>query len=249
MNASEEQAEPLAERREAPSGSGRALTVGLGVGLVLSLLLAIGLAFMTRHQVLELMRERDAARSELRKATAAGESAAAVNDAKIERYVLAARLELAELAHLLAVARRSLYTGKDIPDPVLPASISGKRRATLEAAFALKRAKPAFKWGSRKKEDGVDSVGFAAVALAESGMLLKPEGLTAKGLQNLLNVATVDEPKPGDVLFFDSGIVMLYLGGDNAVGMLPEGAVTKGGVLKGRGIGFNYQGYGRINYD
>src|SRR5262245_36346714 len=106
MNASEEQAAPLAERREAPSGSGRVLTVGLGVGLLLSLLLAIGLALMTRHQVVERTRERDAARSELQKTTAVGASAAAVSDAKIERYVLAARLELAELAHLLVLARR-----------------------------------------------------------------------------------------------------------------------------------------------
>ena len=53
-------------------------------------------------------------------------------------------------------------------------------------------------------------------------------------------------PQPGDILFFDSGIVMLYLGGDNAVGMLPEGAVTKTGVIKGRGIGFKYMGYGTI---
>ena len=80
-------------------------------------------------------------------------------------------------------------------------------------------------------------------------MLLKPEVLTAKGLQNLLNVATDGEPQPGDILFFDNGIVMFYLGGDNAVGMLPEGPATKGGVLKGNGVGFKYQGYGTIRYD
>lgn len=249
MSGSEDRVQPLAELRETPPVSGRVLTVGLGVGLVLALLLAIGLALLTREQIVGLTRERDAARSQLQKTTAATEAAAAANEAKIDRYVLAARIELAELAHLLVVARRSLYTGKDIPDPVLPESVSGKRRDALRAALALKQAKPAFKWGSRKKEDGVDSVGFVAVALAEAGMLLRPDTLTAKGLQNLLNVATVGEPKPGDVLFFDNGIVMLYLGGDNAVGMLPEGAVTKGGVLKGRGIGFNYQGYGSIKYD
>jgi len=249
MSMSEERVQPLGELREGPSGSGRALTVGLGAGLVLSLLLAIGLALMTRAQVVELTRERDAARSELQKTKAGTEAATAASEAKIDRYVLAARLELAELAHLLVVARRSLFTGKDIADPALPESISGKRRQALQAALALKQAKPPFKWGSRKKEEGVDSVGFVAVALAQAGMLLKPETLTAKTLQDLLNVATVGDPKPGDVLFFDKGIVMLYLGGDSAVGMLPEGAVTKGGVLKGRGIGFNYQGYGSIKYE
>jgi len=92
-------------------------------------------------------------------------------------------------------------------------------------------------------------VGFVALALSEAGMPFTPEILTAKSLQNLLNVTTEGEPKPGDVLFFDNGIVMLYLGGDNAVGMLPEGAVIKGGVLKGKGIGFTYMGYGTMRYD
>ena len=42
---------------------------------------------------------------------------------------------------------------------------------------------------------------------------------------------------------------MLYLGGDSAVGMLPEGPVTKTGVIKGKGIGFKYLGYASIKYD
>ena len=33
------------------------------------------------------------------------------------------------------------------------------------------------------------------------------------------------------------------------MGMLPEGAVTKGGVLKGKGIGFPYMGCGTIRDD
>ena len=101
----------------------------------------------------------------------------------------------------------------------------------------------------RATEDGVDSVGFVGLALSEAGMPLTPEVLTAKSLQGLLNVTTEGEPKLGDVLFFDNGIVMLYLGGDNAVGMLPEGVATKGGVLKGKGIGFTYMGDGTIRYD
>jgi hypothetical protein len=42
---------------------------------------------------------------------------------------------------------------------------------------------------------------------------------------------------------------MLCLGGDNAVGMLPEGPVTKNGVIKGKGIGFKYLGYASIKYE
>ena len=242
MTNTDEPATPVTESNETPPDGRRTVVVGLAIGLVLCLLLAVGVAFLARKQVRELTHERDAARGELQKATAE-------NAARMERFVLAARLELAELAHLLVVARQDPNTGKDIGDPVLPGSIAGKRRAALSAAFELKQAKVPFRWGGRRKEDGVDSVGFVALALADAGMLLKPDVLTSKGLQNLLNVKTEGEPEPGDILFFDSGIVMLYLGGDNAVGMLPEGAVTRTGVIKGRGIGFKYMGHGTIRYD
>jgi NlpC/P60 family len=242
MTNTDEPATPVTESNETPPDGRRTVVVGLAIGLVLCLVLAVGVAFLARKQVGDLTRERDAARGELQKATAE-------NAARMERFVLAARLELAELAHLLVVARQDPNTGKDIGDPVLPGSIAGKRRAALTAAFELKQAKVPFRWGGRRREDGVDSVGFAALALADAGMLLKPDVLTSKGLQNLLNVKTEGEPEPGDILFFDSGIVMLYLGGDNAVGMLPEGAVTKTGVIKGRGIGFKYMGHGTIRYD
>jgi hypothetical protein len=242
MTNTDEPAAPVAESNETPPEGRRTVVVGLAIGLVLCLLLAVGVAFLARKQVGELTRERDTARGELQKATAE-------NAARMERFVLAARLELAELAHLLVVARQDPNTGKDIGDPVLPGSIAGKRRAALSAAFELKQAKVPFRWGGRRKEDGVDFVGFVALALADAGMLLRPDVLTSKGLQNLLNVKTEGEPEPGDILFFDSGIVMLYLGGDNAVGMLPEGAVTKTGVIKGKGIGFKYMGHGTIRYD
>jgi len=226
---------------DTPRDGGRPLVIGLAIALVLCLLLAVGLALLNRQQVSELTRERDRARSELQELSA--------SESAREKIVLATRLEVAELAHLLTVARLSSYTGKDISDPVVPPRVTGKRRDALTSAVALKQAKVPFTWGGRRKEDGVDSVGFVALALSEAGMPFTPEILTAKSLQNLLNVTTEGEPKPGDVLFFDNGIVMLYLGGDNAVGMLPEGAVIKGGVLKGKGIGFTYMGYGTMRYD
>jgi cell division protein FtsL len=247
MAASDDRAAPAA--MDAPTDGGRSLVIGLAVALVLCLLLAVGIALLTRQQVAELTRERDAARSELEKLNAARSTTGAAQAATLDQVIVAARLELAELAHLLRVARLSSYTGKDISDPVLPPSVTGKRRDALAAAFALKQARIPFTWGGRRTEDGVDSVGFVALSLSQAGMLLKPEVLTARSLQSLLNVATEGEPKPGDILFFDNGIVMFYLGGDNAVGMLPEGPVTKGGVLKGKGIGFKYMGYGSIRYD
>ena len=73
--------------------------------------------------------------------------------------------------------------------------------------------------------------------------------VTAKSLQSQLKVGTEGEPQPGALLFFDGGTVMLYLGGDKAVGMLPEGPAAKNGIIKGKGIGFTYLGYGSIRYE
>jgi len=39
------------------------------------------------------------------------------------------------------------------------------------------------------------------------------------------------------------------MGGDSAVGMLPDGPVTKNGVIKGKGFGFKYPGYASIKYE
>src|SRR5206468_2768393 len=157
MTNTDESAAPVAESNETPPDGRRTVVVGLAIGLVLCLLLAVGVAFLARKQVRELTHERDAARGELQKATAE-------NAARMERVVPAARRS--QLRRLAESPRRQ-----------------------------------------------------------------------------------AGEPEPGDILFFDSGIVMLYLGGDNAVGMLPEGAVTKTGVIKGRGIGFKYMGHGTIRYD
>ena len=123
------------------------------------------------------------------------------------------------------------------------------QRDELTAAFALKQEKVPFKWAGKKKEDGLDSAAFAALALGQAGVIDKPDTATAQSLQGQLKVSQEGEPQPGDLLFFDGGNVMFYLGRDNAVGMLPEGAVTKNGVIKGKGIGFKYLGYGSIKYE
>ncbi len=176
-------------------------------------------------------------------------TSAAANAAKVDQALAAARAERDEMAALVIAVRQNPSMAKDIKDPALPAAIAGKRREALTAAFALKQEKVPFKWGGKKKEEGLDSAGFVATALAQAGVIDKPESVTAKSLADQLKMNTEGEPQPGDVLFFDGGNVLLYLGGDNAVGMLPEGAVTKNGVVKGKGIGFKYLGYGPVKYE
>lgn len=248
MDASDDDLQSMADPAETPRGGGRGLTLALLIGLVVCALLAVGAVLYAQKQIATLTQARDAAQRDNERLTAA-DAAAAANASKVEQSLAVARAERDELAQLVVAVRQSPNTGKDVKDPVLAASITGKRREALTAAFALKQEKVPFKWAGKKKEDGLDSATFAAMALAQAGVIDKPEAVTAKTLQSQLKVGTEGEPQPGDLLFFDGGNILLYLGGDNAVGMLPEGPVTKNGVIKGKGIGFKYLGYGTIKYD
>ena len=247
MNASDD-VQPAADPAGTRGGGGRGLTLALLIGLVVCALLAVGAVVYAQTQIVTLTRARDAAQLNNQRLVAAV-AAAVANAAQVEQSLAAARAERDEMALLVVAVRRNPNTGKDIKDPALPASITGKRREALAAAFALKQETVPFKWAGKKKEDGLDSATFAATALAQAGVIDKPEAVTAKSLQGQLTVGTEGEPQPGDLLFFDGGNVLLYLGGDKAVGMLPEGPVTKSGVIKGKGIGFKYLGYGAIKYE
>lgn len=248
MSASDDDMEPMPDMTERPRGGGRGLTLGLAIGLVLCALLAVGVVFWAKGQIAALTLARDTAQVDNQR-LAASSAAAAANAAKVEQALVAARAQRDQMALLVVAVRQNPNTGKDIKDPTLPASITGKRRDALAAAFALKQEKVPFAWGGKKKESGLDSVAFAALALGQAGGIDKPEAATAQSLQGQLKVSQEGEPQPGDLLFFDGGNVLLYLGGDNAVGMLPEGPVTKNGVIKGKGIGFKYLGYGSIKYE
>jgi cell wall-associated NlpC family hydrolase len=248
MNAFDDDVQPMAEPGRPASGGGRGLIFALLIGLVVCALLAVGAVFYAQKQIAALTQARDAAQRDNQRLIAAS-MAAVANAATVEQSLAAARAERDEMAQLVVALRQNPNPGRDIKDPALPASITGKRREALAAALGLKQEKVPFKWAGRKKEDGLDSAAFAAMALAQAGVIDKPEAVTAKNLQSQFKVGTEGEPQPGDLLFFDGGNVLLYLGGDNAVGMLPEGPVTKGGVIKGKGIGLKYLGYGAVKYE
>ena len=248
MNASDDDVQPMADPAETPRGGGRGPTLALLIGLVVCALLAVGAVLYAQKQIATLTQARDATQRDSQRLTAAI-AAAAANASKVEQSLAAARAERDELAQLVVAVRQNPNTGKDIKDPALPASITGKRRDALTAAFALKQEKVPFAWGGKKKESGLDSAAFAALALGQAGVIDKPDAATAQSLKGQFQVSQECEPQPGDLLFFDGGNVMLYVGRDNAVGMLPEGAVTKSGVIKGKGIGFKYLGYGSIKYE
>jgi cell wall-associated NlpC family hydrolase len=247
MSAADDEEQPMGDVPES-RGGGRGLTLGLLIGLVVCALLAVGAVLYAQKEIATLTQARDSAQRDNQRLTMAA-AAAAANAAKTDQALAAARAERDEMAALVIAVRQNQSMAKDIKDPALPASIAGKRRDALMAAFALKQEKVPFKWGGKKKEEGLDSAGFVATALVQAGAIDKPESVTAKSLADQLKMSTEGEPQPGDVLFFDGGNVLLYLGGDNAVGMLPEGPVTKNGVVKGKGIGFKYLGYGSVKYE
>lgn len=247
MSAADDEAEAMADMPEAPRG-GRGLMLALLIGLVVCALLAMGAVLYAQKQIAMLTQARDAAQRDNQR-LAMSSAAAAASAAKVDQTLAATRAERDDLAALVIAIRQNPNTGKDIKDPALPASITGKRRDTLTAALALKQEKVPFKWGGRKKDEGLDSAGFAATALVFAGVMDKPDAATAKSLASQFTITTEGDPQPGDLLFFDGGNVMFYLGGDNAVGMLPEGPVTKNGVIKGKGIGFKYLGYGSVKYE
>jgi len=248
MNAFDDDVQPMADPAETPRGGGRGLTLGLLIGLVVCALLAVGVVLNSQKKIAAITQARDAAQRDNERLTASS-AAAEANAAKVEQSLAAVRAERDELAQLVVAVRQNPNTGKDIKDPALAASITGKRRDALTAAFALKQGKVPFKWAGKNMDEGLDSATFAAKVLAPVGVIANPDAVTAKSLQNQFGFGTEGEPQPGDLLFFDGGNVMLYLGGDNAVGMLPEGPVTKNGVIKGKGIGFKYLGYASVKYE
>src|SRR3984893_2944 len=169
-----------AEPVEASGRRGRGLTLGLLIGLVVCAILAASVALYAQRQISSLEQQRDSAQRDNSRLVASS-AASAANAAKVEQALAAARSERDELAQLVVAVRQNPFPGKDVKDPALPPSITGKRREALMAAVALKQEKVPFKWGGRKKEEGLDSAGFAAMALATAGAVDKAEGGNAQG--------------------------------------------------------------------
>jgi cell wall-associated NlpC family hydrolase len=105
----------------------------------------------------------------------------------------------------------------------------------------LKEKKIPFKWGRKSEREGFDSSGFAAYVLARAGVLTNPEKYWSGLLRETFK--TVSSPSAGDLVFYDSGYVMIFLGNQTCIGMTPSGILTVP-----VDFGPKFLGYGKVNY-
>lgn len=107
----------------------------------------------------------------------------------------------------------------------VPADSPEAIKKAVAEALAIKDKGTPYRWGGQGPEEGLDSAGFIAWALKNGGFVDRPEEW---GWERLLKEMGRPRPenrpqRPGDLIFYKGGIVMLFLGGDLIVGMTENG--------------------------
>lgn len=142
----------------------------------------------------------------------------------------------------------------------IKSSVEGRRQQALNIAFNLYHRQPPvpFKWSGKKPKEGFDTSAFIAYILSQVNVLNKPETYWSGKLESdfgsknfkipsgmKLSDFASQELKPGDVIFYDNKLLMLYLGDDRCMGMLP----TKGLVITEVDFGFNIINIWKVPYE
>src|SRR5204863_4061424 len=99
----------------------------LYIGLVVCALLAVSVDLYAHNQLSSLEQQRDNAQCDNSRLMASSAASAAIA-ANVEQALAAARSERDEFAQLVVEVRQNPFPGKDVKDPALPPSITGKRR-------------------------------------------------------------------------------------------------------------------------
>ena len=144
------------------------------------------------------------------------------------------------------VGKKITIQTKAVEEIKILTSISDKRREVIKLAFDLQKKDIIFKWGGKNPEEGFDSSSFIAYILSRANIIQKPETYWSGRLRSEFGskkFSSESELQIGDILFYEAGVCMLYLGGNRCIGMLPQGIVTA--ELE---FGFQILGYGRVNY-
>jgi cell wall-associated NlpC family hydrolase len=105
------------------------------------------------------------------------------------------------------------------------ASATGKQREVLTLAFKLHGQKVPYKWGGKDPHDGFDSSGYIAYLLAKAGVIDDPTTYWSGKLLASPLLQTVPHEEVGDIIFYNAGACMIYLGDNTSIGMLPGGIV------------------------
>lgn len=152
--------------------------------------------------------------------------------------------EGAALEHTIAPPTTvlELRTERKLDEAAILHSAAGKQQKAIIEALALYHKNIPYKWGG-KDEQGFDSSGYVAYVLSKIGVINSPDTYWSGKLRNALARVQPGDEKVGDVIFYSSGVCMIYLGNQLSIGMLPGGIVT--GSLDTPDSAFKKLGVGR----
>jgi cell wall-associated NlpC family hydrolase len=107
---------------------------------------------------------------------------------------------------------------------------SGQLKTVVDLVFKLKASNINYKWGGKNETEGFDSSGFIAYVFAKAGLLENPKkywsGEIKAKIGKKLSICKPQEI--GDLVFYEGGAVMFYLGKDMAIGMIENGISVRG---------------------
>jgi len=106
---------------------------------------------------------------------------------------------------------------------------SGQLKSVIDLALKLKERNINYKWGGKNEKEGFDSAGFIVYFFNQAKLFGKPNYYTAGKIRSEIGERRSDnKPKEiGDLVFYNEGAVMLYLGNGQVIGMTENGIVIK----------------------
>ncbi|MFC1724558.1 NlpC/P60 family protein [candidate division KSB1 bacterium] len=136
---------------------------------------------------------------------------------------LAAQPWLDENKKFLENTKREL----EFMDYNISENLDQKLQQIIDTAIRFKEKNIPFKWGGKNEINGFDSSGFIAYIFHRAGLLDKPETWWSGKIRNEFGEQR-EEKTPveiGDLVFYEGGYVMLYLGDNKIIGMTEKGIV------------------------
>ncbi len=119
---------------------------------------------------------------------------------------------------------------KTIINEKILASVQGKRQKAIELALKLKADNIPYLWGGKRPKHGLDASSYVSYILGEVGVIKNPNAFWSGRLKNSLGLRTYEgesDLRVGDIIFYELGVTMLYLGEDTCIGMLTGGIHIK----------------------
>lgn len=133
---------------------------------------------------------------------------------------------------------------KELQDVAGALSPNGKRSLAILSAYDLYDRGIQYKYGGKKPEDGLDCSGFIAYILSQRKIGIDPAYCNQACLMNKWGKdrPTQSDLRPGDLIFYDLEVTMMYLGNGKCIGMLWDG-------IRVESLNFGkIIGYGRVPY-